>query len=383
MFLTFSLEDLFLKLEKVRGEKPSQKIEIETITTKQLEAYIDEALKETYGSNLKYFEEILKFFNLLEEGKGYLEEAKNLYKTQAAAFYNPKDHTLKVMEGIKSENMLYQTALIHELMHALQDEKLKIYEVMEKRKANYDSLLAFQSFLEGEALLVTFLSMADIKIDEGEEFSNLAENFMVILENLENFIPQELDFLSYEMLIPYKRGSNFVLNNLEAGKWDKINHFYKNLPCTMEEILHFDKNPKKPKDFNKISKKVKIKGYKNVFSTTFGESFIYHLFLKNFEKDDAFIKAEGWDGDKLILFKGENSFILSWILNWDEEEDLKEALEGFKIVSFKNNLKMVPLVYKKSTILFFSKGEKFEIKGNIFEILKKMEVQNVYECNPK
>ncbi len=381
--MSFSLEDVFLKLEKVRGEKPSQKIEIETITTEQLEAYIDEAIKETYGTDLKYFEEILKIFNLIEEGKDYVGEAKNLYKTQAAAFYNPKDHTLKIMEGIKSENMLYQTALVHELMHALQDEKLKIYEVMEKRKGNYDSLLALQSFLEGEALLVTLLSMADIKIDEGEEFSNLTENFMVILENLENFLPQELDFLSYEMLIPYKLGSNFVLNNLEKGKWDKINFFYKNPPCTMEEILHFDKNPKKPRNFNKISKKIKLKGYENVFSTTFGESFLYYLFLKNFEKNEAAIKAEGWDGDKLILFKKENSFILCWLLNWDQEEDLKEALEGFKIISLKNNLKMIPLVYKKSAILFFSKGERFEIKKNIFGILKKMEVQNVYECNSK
>lgn len=383
LFSIISLEDALLNLQNIRGEKPSFKINIEEIDKNTLETYVNEALEETYGNDLVNFERILYFFNILKEKESYKERAISIYKEQAAAFYNPKDHTMKVMEGLTENDLFLQNALIHELMHALQDEKLKIYKEMLKRKGNYDSLIAFQSFLEGEALIVTFLSFGDFLINEEDVFSILKDNVDLITEKFEELIPTENDFLYYEILLPYKAGSSFVLNNMKDEKWAGVEKIYKSLPCSMEEIFHFDKTYKPPKDFSKISQKIKFKNSKRVFSTTFGESFIYFIFSKYFSKEDAKIKAEGWDGDQILLFEKDGKNFVLWMLHWDSEKDLNEGLEGFKHYAKNENIDLIPLIYNKSLILLFFKDNKIEPNSKLYKILKKMEVQDVYECKSK
>lgn len=383
LFSIISLENALLNLQKIRGEKPSFKINIEEIDKNKLETYVNEALDDTYGNDLVNFEKILHFFNVLKEGESYKERAISIYKEQAAAFYNPKDHSLKIMKGLDENNLFLQNALIHELMHALQDEKLKIYKEMEKRKGNYDSLMAFQTFLEGEATIITFLSIGDFLADDEEIFSALKDNSNLITETFEEFMPEQGDFLIYEILLPYKAGVSFVLNNIKDGKWSGIEKIYKFLPCSMEEILHYDKIYKPPKDFSKISKKIKFKNSNRIFSSTFGESFIYFIFSKYFSKEDAKIKAEGWDGDKILLFEKMGRNFILWLLHWDSEEDLNEGLEGFKYFAKNENINLIPLIYNKSLILLFFKDNKIELNSELYKILKKMEVQNVYECKSK
>lgn len=383
LFSIISLENALLNLQKIRGEKPSFKINIEEIDKNKLETYVNEALDDTYGNDLVNFEKILHFFNVLKEGESYKERAISIYKEQAAAFYNPKDHSLKIMKGLDENNLFLQNALIHELMHALQDEKLKIYKEMEKRKGNYDSLMAFQTFLEGEATIITFLSIGDFLADDEEIFSALKDNANLITETFEEFMPEQGDFLIYEILLPYKAGVSFVLNNIKDGKWSGIEKIYKFLPCSMEEILHYDKIYKPPKDFSKISKKIKFKNSNRIFSSTFGESFIYFIFSKYFSKEDAKIKAEGWDGDKILLFEKMGRNFILWLLHWDSEEDLNEGLEGFKYFAKNENINLIPLIYNKSLILLFFKDNKIELNSELYKILKKMEVQNVYECKSK
>lgn len=379
----FSLDEALLNLQKVRGERPLKPIQVEIIDKNKLEKYVLEALDDTYGSDLKNFEEVLNFFNLLKNNKSYKESAVSLYKEQAAAFYNPKDHSLKVMEGISEENIFLQSALVHELMHALQDEKIGIYEEMEKRKNNYDSMMALQSFLEGEALIVTFISMGDVNIDQEEEFLILKNSSIELIENLEEFIPDEDDFVVYEVFLPYKTGSTFVLHHFEDGRWAGIDKIYASLPCSMEEIIHFEKMPDFPKDFLKLSKKIKIKDSKKIYSNTFGESFIYLIFSKYLSNEDALKKAEGWGGDKLNLFKRNNEYFIVWLLEWDTPDDLKEALDGFQTFAKNEGIKLVPFIYNKSMILVFYKNQKLDLSPDIFNILRKMEEQNVYECKSK
>lgn len=378
-----ALEDSLLNLQKIRQEKPSFKISIEEIDKNTLEKYVNEALEDTYGNDLVNFEKILHFFNILKEEESYKERAISIYKEQAAAFYNPKDRSLKVMEGLDENDFFLQNALIHELMHALQDEKLKIYKEMLKRKGNYDSLMAFQSFLEGEAIIVTFLSIGDLLIDDEEVFSTLKDSVNLVTEKFEELIPVENDFLFYEILLPYKAGSSFVLNNMKDGKWSGVEKIYKFLPCSMEEIFHFDKSCKPPKDFSKISKKIKFKNTKRVFSSTFGESFIYFIFSKYFSKEDAKIKAEGWDGDQILLFEKDGRNFILWLFHWDSEKDLNEGLEGFKYFAKNENIDLIPLTYNKSLILLFFKDNKIEPNSRLYKILKKMEVQDVYDCKSK
>ncbi|MEJ5165580.1 MAG: hypothetical protein WHV67_00955, partial [Thermoanaerobaculia bacterium] len=278
IFLIFDLKECLSLLEKARGDKPKRNIKIETIERNEIDKYIEEALKDTYGKEIEYFEKILTFFNLIEENESYVQKAKELYKEQAAAFYNPKDYSMKIIKDLDEDNLLVKSALVHELMHAFQDEKIEIYKEMEKRRKNYDSLMALQSFLEGEAILITFISMSDINLESEEELEILKENSLNLFENFEEFLPVEDNFLTYEMILPYKAGYKFVMHFFEKEKWGGVEKLYKNLPCAMEEIFHFDRKNSPPKDFSKLSKKIKIKDSLLLDSLTFGESFLYFIF---------------------------------------------------------------------------------------------------------
>lgn len=381
IFLALDLEisEAISRLYEIRGERLSLEVKLALIGEEELEGYLNEALFDTFGRDLKGFEKVLNFLNITKGS--YSELALSLYKSQAAGFYNPKDKTLKVMEGIKDDGFILDNVLIHELSHALQDEKIGIYKEMQRRSFNYDSLLALQTFLEGEATLITIASAGSLSLIEG--FDDLFESSLEIGEEMFYFLSEDDNFLFYEMLIPYTKGLSFVLYNLRKGNWEQINKIYKRLPCTMEEILHFEKEHRPPKDFKKIAGKLRFKGFKKTFSTTFGESFIYFIFSKYFGRDEAFKKAEGWDGDLLLSFEKEDKIILAWFLSWDTEEDLSEALEGFKEFSLKEGLKFMPFYNKKDMLLIFHREEKIGLDPQIFNIIKKMEVLKRYECKSK
>lgn len=382
IFIVFDLKECLSLLEKARGEKPKRNIKVETIKREEIDKYVEEAIRDTYKEGIENFEKILIFFNLMQENGSYIQKAKELYREQAAAFYNPKDRTLKLIKDVDDENIIIKSALVHELMHALQDEKINIYREMENRIKSYDSLMALQSFLEGEALLITFISMSDINPESEEELKILKENSLSIFENFEEFLPVE-NFLTYEMVLPYKAGFKFVMSYFEKEKWRGVENLYKNLPCTMEEILHFDKKNSPAKDFSKFEKKIKIKDYKLIDRGTFGESFLYYIFSLHNSKEESKKMAEGWDGDKLLLFEKGDEKVILWLINWDREEDFQEALKGFKNYAAKENIKILPLQSKKSSIFLFYKGEKPVLNSNIFNILKEMEVANVYKCKSK
>lgn len=383
LLFIFDLKECLSLLEKARGEKPRGDIKIETIERNEIDKYIEEALKDTYGEEIENFEKILSFFNLIEEDESYVQKAKELYGEQAAAFYNPKDNTLKLIKDLDEDNLLVKSALVHELMHALQDEKIDIFKEMEKRKKNYDSLMALQSFLEGEAILINFISMSEINYENKEEIEILKENSLYLFEDFEKFLPSYDNFLAYEMVLPYLTGYKFVMYSFEKEKWKGVEKLYKNLPCTMEEIFHFDKENSPPKDFSKLAKKIKIKDFKLIDSITFGESFLYFIFSMHNSKEESKKMAEGWDGDKMLLFKKEEENLILWLINWDTEKDLMEGLEGFKNFIKNENIKFNYFQSKKSSIFLFYKKEKPELGSNLFNILNKMEVAHVYKCQSK
>ena len=141
---TINIEKTMEQVTAIRGLPFKSTVEFKVIERSELDAYIDDAIKDTYGDNVPQVEAWLKALHLVPQELDLSASLVELYKSQIAAFYNPKDHTYYAIKGIGDEGMVAEMVALHELTHALQDQYLDLYKRMNGLKDNHDAQLALQ-----------------------------------------------------------------------------------------------------------------------------------------------------------------------------------------------------------------------------------------------
>ncbi len=159
---------------------------------------------------------------------------EDLLGEQVAGFYDPETDELVVSAGA-AEGGLSTTellALVHELEHALADQRLEIPDLEALNEEDQDAASAAQSLVEGDAQLTTeiyaarSLSPADQLAAVGQEAPGLGG------------IPH---YLARSLLFPYVEGARFACALYQEGRWEAVDAAYRALPRSTAEILFPDR----------------------------------------------------------------------------------------------------------------------------------------------
>ena len=89
---------------------------------------------------------------LVDEDLDLRELLVSVYQEQVAGFYDPDSTALFVMDDMPAETML-ESVLIHELVHAVQDQTANLDSLTAEERGN-DRQAAAQSAIEGHATLI-------------------------------------------------------------------------------------------------------------------------------------------------------------------------------------------------------------------------------------
>jgi len=344
-----AIDDLVRTAESVRQLRLRRPVTIEIedgdAIARSLRAQIEEA--EIERARLVY-----GALGLLDADADLHSMFEGVLGEQVIGYYDPDTGRLVIRDDVMAglagafgpeQAQEARLVLVHELVHALQDQRLGLGESYEKeRTADADN--AFRAVVEGDATLAMLahalrqqgipLSAATAGIQQMGDYLDL--NALVRGEKLDD-APA---ILRVTLVAPYLRGLQFVAAVQGRGGWPAVNNAHRRPPVTSEQVLHPDKYfAREPAEVIEISdnEAVLAAGFERVEEDTLGELELGVYLGQGRASGTNEEAAAGWAGDHLAVYgRGEETAVIWWT-TWDTDTDAAEAFAAARSVSPKGS----------------------------------------------
>jgi hypothetical protein len=240
----------------------------------------------------------------------------DLFAEQIVGFYEPDSTTLFVVAN--PDEALLRLTVSHELVHALQHQYLPLDSIMRQTGDN-DRLLAAQSVLEGQAVLVGMQVMVpDQNLFAMPEFW---ETYREQLRGMQAKMPiysKAPRILRESMIFPYLAGADFLRWWQGSELRDTI-PYGPRMPVSTEQILH-------PYRYGRGDQPVTLR------FTAAEPNVLYEDVLGEFDMRvlaadlaHAGPSAEittplalGWGGDRFRVYETPTGPAMLWYITWDD-----------------------------------------------------------------
>lgn len=256
-----------------------------------------------------------------------------LYKEQVVGYYDPRADTLFVLDHVDPDQL--ELVLAHELVHALQDQYVDLDSLTRSLEDSSDRGKAAQAAIEGHATLAmlewqmgTMMGQeTDVTQlpDFGAQFAglDLAElgeaAGLPVLSDVPRVLREALVF-------PYIGGLVFV-QRLWKQDPSRPLPFGENLPNSTEQLLHRDRfeGPERDQPLDVSFTDEPPPGWEEVLTDGLGELETRIFFEEHLgDEERAFAAAEGWDGDRFRLLRGEGGEVMIWVTALDGAADARQ-----------------------------------------------------------
>ncbi len=340
-----------LKIVAEKRQRPFLfEVKKEVVTTEKLKEYLQAHLEKLYSDeDLEKEKKLLEVLGLIPKGIDYKKMVTDLFTESVSGLYDPRENKMYILKEATSliSPLLPSEVIIHELIHALQDQYFFLDHFEgDLKKYSMDQSLAARAVVEGEATFGSYSIAADLikKIGQAQTLSDEFDNLDIEKFILESMLVAAKSYtqefksrsaITY-LLFPYVRGGMFVKYAFDNGGWDRVNKLYKDYPQSTEQIIHPEKyflvrdNPLllEKRDFGFL----KQEGFQEISQGTLGEIMLYtaaNVFL-----DDLYsgMISAGWGNDRYYLYEkgGLTLFILDTL--WDSPQEAKEFFTGQKAI---------------------------------------------------
>ena len=327
--------ELIPELERRSGLEAREPPRLARRSRAELEAFLDEELAEqmppekvealgaTY-SRLGLLPDTLELGGLL----------RRLYMEQVVGYYDPAADTLFVLEDVEPSEA--RTVLVHELVHALQDQHVDLDSLTASLRERNDASSAARAAIEGQATLV----MAEwvLKQSTGSdadltEMPGIAEKFGRVAaqgapESMPTFAAAPR-IVRETLTFPYVGGLGYI-QDLWSRSEGRPPPFGSRLPSSTEQVLHPERGPGATPDApTAISLGAAPDGWEELYANSLGELETRIFLSVHLDADSAArAAAAGWDGDRVRLLRSEGREALLWVTVWDAPGEADEFADA-------------------------------------------------------
>jgi hypothetical protein len=251
----------------------------------------------------------------------------DLYTEQVAGFYDPDSTALFVLDDQPPEAL--EALLIHELVHAVQDQTADLDRLTDPEQGN-DRSTAAQAAIEGHATLVMLEYLTErargAPVDLGD-VPDFGAQIRPALEGMAARFPALAGaprVVRESLLFPYVEGAGFV-QRLWVGS-ERVAPFGAYLPQSTEQVLTGDR------DDPPVELDLEVTGGAPLHSDGLGRLELGVL-LDVHVGDGASQIATGWGGDRYVLVGGEGGGRgLVWWTVWDGVPERDRFVRAFSPV---------------------------------------------------
>jgi hypothetical protein len=324
-----SFEDELLEVSRYRKLDMPKRLLGLRVEVPELIAHVERAVDlETPEHALLGTEAMLVALGVVPQDFSYRSTMLRLLKGQLAGLYEPR---LKVMliradlEGVER-----RMTLLHELVHALQDEHFDLDDVVEWTSDDTDRSSALSCLAEGDATSAMF----DGVLPSGQTAISLPPGFIVERMRSQATLSDDKDIpklIQESLRSPYLDGVAFVDQLRRRGGWEEVNRVWMKPPVSTEQILHLDKYdsgeppisvaiPDPPPDPRK---------WTALLSDVWGEQSLRLVFEEWQDRAGAEVSAAGWGGDRIVVYQSGDRTATAWKVVADTEKDAEEMRQAF------------------------------------------------------
>ena len=260
---------------------------------------------------------------------------------QVVGYYDPETGIFAVRDDVMRELGRRTVAagldeawivLVHELVHALQDQRLGLGEVYETER-DTDADNAFHALVEGDATLAMIGYVARATNTPLETFTQDASLLRRIVGSTGPLPGDELGRAPAIVRVPlvaaYLDGMIFAAALHGAGGWRAVDAAHRAPPVSTEQTMHPEKYLA-----GELPDAVALpaiaaldtRGMTVARETTLGELEMGVYFASAMAEPVAHRAAAGWGGDRVRVYRdaaGATSVV--WLTTWDDEREATEA----------------------------------------------------------
>jgi len=238
-------------VERIRTLRFTGPVKTAAIDRKEIPDRVREQMLRDLPYPIDDYVLVLKSLQLVDGDTSALTSSFfELLEGQVLAYYDPREHVYfavrqppDAMKDLANAETLEQSVAVHELTHALQDQRYGIGAHDETLRKDSDAGLAYHSLIEGEASLVMMAWMID---KAGKPYDEVLHNGMIgsllvsAAASDKTIAPGVPRYFVESLKFPYVQGLGFVVDAYQRGGWKEMDRVYADPPRSTREVLHSD-----------------------------------------------------------------------------------------------------------------------------------------------
>jgi len=317
-------------LSEITGWPVRRKVPSEIVTRESFRRYVESHTQgRSAAKEIRAEELALKMFGLVPQDFSLARETVDLLDEQAAAYYDYKKKRLFILDSTPSGEE-QQTALVHELAHALADQQHPLGKYLNQGSPDSDESTAREAVMEGQATWLTWAY-------ESKRSGGKAEVPEKLLNELTSDPQDGPDFpvlksaplyVRESLLFPYNEGARFqdsVYHRLGAQGFGEI---FERSPASTQQILHatdyFDKKMPTMPELPTLRAEIggQARQFRLLIGGTLGE-FDHEVLLQQYtDRITAQAAALHWRGGEFRVYehKKDGFPVLVYASEWDSPE---------------------------------------------------------------
>jgi hypothetical protein len=283
------------------------------------------------------------------ENRSANEVIRSTSGQSVVGFYAPDDDRIRIITDSPDRPTIDNGTLVHELVHALQDQRGDLGENL-RGATTQDGQLAVDGVVEGEANYVErrYAQRCGVEWDCVETPASSggagpSPNLGVLLT----------------LLQPYSDGPVYVDWLRERGGWDAVDAAFDDPPTSSEQVIHLTDDQPTPIEYED-----RARGGWETFpnqgedgSDTVGEASMYVMFwyqARTAEADTIPVRSlartsgpldtynyesepsAGWGNDRLFPYRQEGGeetrYGYVWVTEWDSRADASEFVSAYRAI---------------------------------------------------
>ncbi|MDY6775068.1 MAG: Hvo_1808 family surface protein [Halobacteria archaeon] len=340
------------RVEYIRGVEFNSEIPVRSISRSE---YRDRMSEREKGSNSNsnrnstlsdWNNQVWEALFIVGENDDVTDEIHDVINSNVIGYYSPENDTVFLVSGASK---IDGSTLVHELVHALQDQRGKLEEFRNTSRLTQDQQLASDAVIEGEANYIMY--RYEERCGDGW---NCLEGGSSSTSGSGSDVNLGVLMTMYE---PYSDDPGYVASLVEdrdrnGYRWSRLEERYDDPPETTEEVIHLhlggsDDVPEI--EFNDTSSRnwsLYEHGYDTVGEASIHNMFWYQSYKYGVEATNTsdfrqpsrkygiyrYVSraSAGWGNDRVYPYKtdgGGNGYV--WKTVWDSESDADEFYDAY------------------------------------------------------
>ena len=311
------------RLEHMRNLEFEESVEMRVITRAQYRRNRSRTWSDTHA---RWNDQIWEALFLVDEDTSVREAFNSTLGNSVLGFYRAGSNEVVIVSD-RADPRVDRGTLVHELVHALQDQQFGLDEVPDTQ----DRQLARNSVVEGEANLLE------------DRYQQRCGSEWDCIDSPAGGAGRAGDVNRGVLLVvltPYLQGPDFVATIERRGGWPAVDGLHREYPASMKQVLDPSQYPgEKPVD---VSVRDRSSGEWQRFdhdpvADTVGPASIHAMFFQNgIRAADverygyAHPAAVGWTGDALVPYRNGDRFGYVWETAWESEAQARQFAETYR-----------------------------------------------------